>query len=65
MVLAKYQMKSFLFVDVEYEFSGATLTQNHEWLDFLLPNWRLQQGEKIAIEDVLYLADDIINKIVQ
>eukprot|EP00347_Sterkiella_histriomuscorum_P013851 403363122 len=72
-LLQKFGIQSFLFIKVDYQDpqsqnGNAQLTysdmvqQNHEWLNYV--NKDPKPDEYLAIEDVMYLKDDIINKII-
>lgn len=62
-ILSKFNMKSLLMIEISGEKLGDDiLAQNNEWLHFVLPKYRAY-NEKIAPIDTVYLAVEIMNKL--
>ncbi|CDW91380.1 cyclin 9 [Stylonychia lemnae] len=60
-ILEEYNLKSFLEVEITDD-PDINLVQNHAWLNLLLPVER-QQNERVSMVDVLFLQNEILQKI--
>lgn len=60
-------MKSFLGIELrDNELGDEILDQDNDnlWLKYVMPKSRYMNGEKIAIIDVLFVANKILDKII-